>query len=73
MTALARASSYCKRQVCPLVRESAQHEQTRNCETEIKNLVVSPRWVLYSKETGRLTVGRNIRLRLRLRQSSESY
>jgi hypothetical protein len=26
--------------------------------------VVSPRWVLYSKQTGRLTVGRNIRLRL---------
>jgi hypothetical protein len=27
-----------------------------------KNLVVSPRRVLYSRQTGRLTVGRNIRL-----------
>jgi hypothetical protein len=32
-----------------------------------KNLVVSPTWVLYSK-TGRLTVGRNIRLRLNSRE-----
>jgi hypothetical protein len=32
----ARASSSCKRQTRPLVRESAPHQQTRNCLTEIK-------------------------------------
>jgi hypothetical protein len=36
MNALARASSKCKRQTCPLVRESAPHQQTRNCPTAIK-------------------------------------
>jgi hypothetical protein len=34
----------CKRQIRPLVRENAPRQQTRNC------LVVSPRWVLYSKK-----------------------
>jgi hypothetical protein len=36
MTALARTSSYCKRQTRPLVRESAPHQQTRNCLTVMK-------------------------------------
>jgi hypothetical protein len=36
MTALTRASSSCKRQTRPLVRESAPHQQTRNCQTVIK-------------------------------------
>jgi hypothetical protein len=36
MTALARASSNCKRQTRPLIRESAPHQQTRNCPTVIK-------------------------------------
>jgi hypothetical protein len=36
MTALARASSNCKRQTPPLVRESAPHQQTRNCLAVIK-------------------------------------
>jgi hypothetical protein len=36
MTALVRASSICKRQTHPLVRESAPHQQTRNCLTVIK-------------------------------------
>jgi hypothetical protein len=36
MTALARASSNCKRQTCPLVREGAPNQQTRNCQTIIK-------------------------------------
>jgi hypothetical protein len=31
-----RSSSNCKRQTCPLVRESAPHQQTRNCMTVIK-------------------------------------
>jgi hypothetical protein len=38
-----------KRQTRPLVREGARHQQTRNCQALIKNLVESPRWVLYSK------------------------
>jgi hypothetical protein len=49
MTALARTSSNCKRQTLRHVRGGAPHQQTRNCLTVIKNLVVSPRWVLYSK------------------------
>jgi hypothetical protein len=36
MTALARASSNCKRQTRPLVRESVPHQQTRNCPPVIK-------------------------------------
>jgi hypothetical protein len=56
LTALAGVSSSCKGQTHPLVRESDSN----------KNLVVSPGWVLYSKRDWRLTVGRNIRLRLRL-------
>jgi hypothetical protein len=36
MTALARASSNCKRQTRPLVRKSAPHQQTRNSPTVIK-------------------------------------
>jgi hypothetical protein len=49
MTVLARASNSCKRQTRPLVRESAPHQQTRNWPDSNKNLIVSPRWVLYSK------------------------
>jgi hypothetical protein len=45
-TALARASSNFKRQTRPHVREGAPHEQTRNCLTVIKKLVLGPRWVL---------------------------
>jgi hypothetical protein len=37
MTALARASSNCKRQTRSLVRESAPHQQTRNCLTVKKS------------------------------------
>jgi hypothetical protein len=36
MTALARASSNCKRQTRPLVRESGSHQQIRSCLTIIK-------------------------------------
>jgi hypothetical protein len=36
MTALARASSNCKRQTRPLVREVAPNQQTRNCQPVIK-------------------------------------
>jgi hypothetical protein len=48
-TALARASNTYKTQTRPLVREGAPLEQDRNCHTCNKDLVVSPRWVLYSK------------------------
>jgi hypothetical protein len=48
MTALARANSNYKRQTRPLVRESAPLSDGN------KNLVVSPRWVLYSKIDCRL-------------------
>jgi hypothetical protein len=48
-TALARASSTYKRQTGPLVREGAPQEQDRNCHTSNKDLIVSARWVLYSK------------------------
>jgi hypothetical protein len=54
MTALARASSYCKRQTRPLVRESAPRKQTHNC----------PDGCFIPRETGQLTVGRNITLTL---------
>jgi hypothetical protein len=49
MTALARTSANCKRHTRPLVREGAPNPQTRNCHTSNKDLVASPRWVLYSK------------------------
>jgi hypothetical protein len=48
MTALARASSNCKRQTRSLVRESAPHRQACNCLSN-KDLVLSPRLLLYSK------------------------
>jgi hypothetical protein len=38
-----------ERQTRPLVREGAPEEQDRNWHTSNKNLVVSPKWVLYSK------------------------
>jgi hypothetical protein len=46
MTVLARPSTNCKRQTCPLVREGATHQQTRNTN---KNLVLGPRWELGTK------------------------
>jgi hypothetical protein len=36
VTALSRASSNCKRQTRPFVREGAPNQQTRNCQTIIK-------------------------------------
>jgi hypothetical protein len=48
-TALTSASSTYKRQTQPLVREGAPQEQDRNCHTSNQDLVVSPRWVPYSK------------------------
>jgi hypothetical protein len=62
MTALARTSSNCKQQTHPLVREGAPHQQTRNCLTVIKILSWSPDGLFIPRHTGRLTVGRNVRL-----------
>jgi hypothetical protein len=50
--------------------DSSFHQRERPISTNPqmsdsnKNLVISLKWVLYSKQTGRPTVGRNIRLRL---------
>jgi hypothetical protein len=63
MTTLARARSNCKRQTRPLVRESAPHQQNRNCLTVIKIWSLAPDGCFIPRQTGRLTVGRNIRLR----------
>jgi hypothetical protein len=64
MTTLARASSNCKRQTLPLIRESAPHQQACNCLTVIKIWSWAPEGCFIPRQTRRLTVGRNIRLRL---------
>jgi hypothetical protein len=66
MTAVARANSNCKRQTRPLVREGATHQQTRNCLTAIKIWPWAPDGCLKPRQTGRLTVGRNITLTMTL-------
>jgi hypothetical protein len=48
-TALARSSGIYKSQTRPLVREGAPQKKNRNCHTSNKDLVVSPKWVLYTK------------------------
>jgi hypothetical protein len=55
-----------KRQTCPLVRESAPHQETRNCLTVIKISSEAPDGCFTPRQTGRLTVGRNITLTLTL-------
>jgi hypothetical protein len=72
MTALARSSSNCKQQTCPLVREGAPHQQTRNCLTEIKLRSWAPDGGLTPRQTYWLTVGRNVNLTLTLRVGSWS-
>jgi hypothetical protein len=57
----------CKRQTRPLVREIASHQQTRNCLTVITIWSQAPDGCFTPRETGRLTVGGNVRLWLRLR------
>jgi hypothetical protein len=39
-----RSNCMCKLQTHPLVREGAQHQETHNCQTENKNLVMGSRW-----------------------------
>jgi hypothetical protein len=72
MTALARPYSNCKRQTRPLAREGAPYQQARNCLTN-KNLVLDSRWVFDTRETGRLTVGRNITSTLTLNRRQKCY
>jgi hypothetical protein len=69
MTALARARSNYKQQTRPLVRESTLYQQTRNCLKITTIWSWAPEGCFIPRKTGRLTVGRNIRLRLRLRLS----
>jgi hypothetical protein len=57
MSTLVRVSSN-----CPPVREGALQEQTCNCLTVTKNLVLCPRCCMKPRQTGRLTSGRNINL-----------
>jgi hypothetical protein len=56
-----------KRRFLPLVRESAPHQQACNCHTVIKISSYASDGCFIPRETGWLTVGRNIRLTLRLR------
>jgi hypothetical protein len=64
MTALARTSNNCKRQTRPLVREGALHRHIRNCLAVIKICSWAPDGGVTPRQTGRLTVGRNITLSL---------
>jgi hypothetical protein len=54
--------SKCKGQTRPLAREGAPHRQTRNCLTVIKIWSWAPDGCLKPRQTGRLTVRRNITL-----------
>jgi hypothetical protein len=61
--ALELASLHCKLQTRPLVREGAPHQQTRSCLKIIKERREKiGRGCLTPRQTGRLTVGRNITL-----------
>jgi hypothetical protein len=53
-----------KRQTRPLVRESGPHQQTCNCLTVIKIWSSASDEGFIPRQTGRLTVGRNINLTL---------
>jgi hypothetical protein len=65
MTALARTINNYKLQTHPLVRESSPHQQTRNFVTVIKMYSKAPNGCFIPRQTGRLTVGHNIRSRLK--------
>jgi hypothetical protein len=67
MALVARASSICKWQTCPLIREGAPNEQTCNCLTVTKILDLGPSCGLTPKQTGQLIVGRNVTLILTLK------
>jgi hypothetical protein len=64
MTALAKASSNCKRQARPLVREGAPHQQTRTCLTVTRIWSWATEGFLTPRQTVRVTIGGNITLTL---------
>jgi hypothetical protein len=66
---LSRTSSSCKRQTRPLVREGVSHQQTYNCLTVITIWPWATDGCLIPRDTGRLTIGRNITLALMLTSS----
>jgi hypothetical protein len=49
-----------KLQTHPLVREGALHQETHNCQTEKKDLVMGSRQEPTPRHTGRQTVGRKL-------------
>jgi hypothetical protein len=64
MAVLAKASSNCKQQTHPLVRESAPHQQVCSCLTVIKIWSYVPDGCFIPRQTGRLSMGHNITLTL---------
>jgi hypothetical protein len=64
MTALAIASSNCKQQTRPLVRVGVPRQQTQNDLKVIKIWSWTLDGCLTPRQTGRLTVSRNITLTL---------
>jgi hypothetical protein len=60
MTVLVRNSSNCKWQTCPHVREGAPHQHTHNCLAVTKIWSLAPDGGFTPRQTGQLTVGRNI-------------
>jgi hypothetical protein len=64
MTALVRTSSNRRQQTSSLVRDSAPHQQTRKCLSVTKVWSYAPDGCLTPRQTGQLTVGRNITLTL---------
>jgi hypothetical protein len=73
LTVLARSSSKCKRHTRPLVRQNASYQRTSNCQTIINIWSHAPDVCFIPGQTGRLTVGRNMRLRLRLSATSSVF
>jgi hypothetical protein len=53
----------------PVLSSERAPKNNKPATVSNKDLVVSPRWVLHPRQTGRLTVGRNVRLRLRSNQN----
>jgi hypothetical protein len=57
----------------PLLREGAPHQQTRNCLTVIKLWSYAPDGCFITRQTGWVTIGCNIRLRLKIAQLEGSH
>jgi hypothetical protein len=62
ITALAKASSNCKQQTCPLIREGTQHQQTHNYLTVTKIWSLAPNVGLTPWQIGQLTASCSITL-----------